>query len=256
MIVIKNKQSIIKMRKAGQLLAAMFDGLKQVIVPGVTTLDIDNWIASYLQTNGLVSRSRGYHGYKHSSCVSINDEVIHGVPRADRVVQDGDVVKVDVCASYKGYCADMARCFLVGAVDSKAIHLVNVAQRALDKGIEQACAHNHFGDISAKIQQEVEHHGYGVLRDYAGHGIGKQMHEDPEILNYGKAGTGAVIRPGMTFAIEPMITQGDYAVRVSNDGWTVKTVDNSLAAHVEDTVLVTEHGPEILTRPSSIAGVV
>jgi methionyl aminopeptidase len=251
MIAIKNKVSIVKMETAGALLAEIFDCLGKLIVPGISTLEIDAWIADQLHTNGLVSKSRGYRGYAHVSCISVNDEVIHGVPRATNILRAKDIVKVDVCASWKGYCADMARCFFVGEVDQNIQKLVSVAQAALDKGIQQVQVGNRVSDISAAIQQEIERSGFGIIRDFAGHGIGKNMHEAPEILNYGEPGKGPFLRAGMAFAIEPMITMGNHEVYVTNDGWTVKTSDKSLSAHVEDTVIVTENGPKILTRLTS-----
>lgn len=255
MINIKNKVSLSKMEEAGRILSHIFDTLDAVIRPGMTTLDIDTYIADQLKQYGLVSKSLGYMGYEHVSCVSVNDVVVHGVPSSRDVLKNGDLVKVDVCASYKGYCADMARSFFVGAdVDDKAKKLVEVAERALKKGIAQAIPGNRLSDISAAIQQEVEAHGFGVVRDFAGHGIGKQMHEDPEILNYGKPGNGPVLRPGMTFALEPMITMGKYDVYITEDGWTVKTEDGSLAAHVEDTIVITEGEPKVLTRTDKNRG--
>ena len=190
----------------------------------------------------------GYRGYKHVSCISVNDVVVHGVPAASVILKDGDLVKVDICASHDGYCADMARAFFIGKPKPEAEKLVAVAESALKKGIEKARAGNRLGDISAAIQAEVEKNGFGVVRDFARHGIGKQMHEDPEILNYGKAGQGPLLQPGMTFALEPMITQGNYKVYVADDGWTVKTSDKSLAAHVEDTIAITHDEPKVLTR--------
>lgn len=189
-------------------------------------------------------------GYRHVSCISVNDVVVHGVPHADCILQLGDLVKIDVCASWNGYCADMARSFFVGQSSEQAQKLVDVAYQALKKGIDQARVGNRLSDISSAIQQEVEKHGFGVVRDFAGHGIGKNMHEAPEIVNYGKPGKGPVLKEGMTFAIEPMITAGKYNVYVANDGWTVKTVDRSLAAHVEDTIAITNAGPVILTSSS------
>lgn len=250
MITLKNKSSIRKMAEAGQLLLEIFEGLDEVIKSGMSTLEVDAWIDMEITKKGLVSRTKGYKSYRHASCISVNDEVVHGVPSAQRILKTGDLVKVDICASLKGYCADMARAFFVGGIiiDEKAKKLVEVAQSALDKGIEQARAGNRLSDISAAIQQEIERFGFGVVRDFAGHGIGKSMHEDPEILNYGKPGKGLVLRPGMTFALEPMITAGDYHIYVAKDGWTAKTVDKSLAMHVEDTILVTEGEPKILTR--------
>lgn len=248
MIQIKNKLSVQKMSTAGKLLSEVLDAIESKVVAGVSTLEIDAEIEALLRQRGLVSKTKGYKGYQHSCCVSVNDEVVHGVPSEQKKLQNGDLVKVDVCASFNGYCADMARCFFVGEPHIEIKKMVEAAQSALDKGIEQAKPGNRLGDISAAIQREVERHGFGVVRDFAGHGIGKQMHEDPEVLNYGKAGTGIVLRPGMALAIEPMITFGNYKVYVDKDGWTVKTVDKSFAAHVEDTVVITQHGPQILTR--------
>ncbi len=251
MIHIKNKLSIQKMAQAGSLLSDILATVESVIKPGISTADIDAWIEAQLQEKGLKSQVKGYMGYRHVSCISLNDVVVHGVPRADCIVQLGDLIKIDVCASWNGYCADMARSFFVGQPSEQAQKLVDVAYQALKKGIEQARVGNRLSDISAAIQQEVEKHGFGVVRDFAGHGIGKNMHEEPEIVNYGKPGKGPVLCEGMTFAIEPMITAGKYQVYVANDGWTVKTVDHSLAAHVEDTIAITSAGPIVLTSKNS-----
>lgn len=248
MIVIKNKSALAKMEKAGQLLAAIFQQLPEWVRPGVSTLEIDSWIEQQLRASGMAVRTKGYRGYKHASCISVNDTVIHGIPSSKVVLGEGDVVKIDIIASWQGYCADMTRIFFVGKVSEAAQKLADVAQAALDKGIAQAKAGNHLSDISAAIQQEVERHGFGVIRDFAGHGLGKCLHEDPEIPNYGEPGQGPILRPGMTLAIEPMITMGDYKVIVLDDGWTVKTRDGSLSAHVEDTVVITTGEPKILTR--------
>jgi len=248
MITIKNKLSIQKMHHAGQVLSGIFEEIKDVIVPGATTLDLDAWIEKELKKHGLVSQSKGYKGYRHVSCISVNDEVVHGVPSSKKVIQSGDLVKVDICAAWKGYCADAARCYFVGDLSADIQNFIDVAQKALDKGIEKAVPGNRLSDISAAIQGEIEKHGFGVVRDFAGHGIGKSMHEAPEVLNYGKPGQGPILRAGMTLAIEPMITMGTYEVFVTKDGWTVKTKDKSLAAHVEDTIVITEQGPQVLTR--------
>lgn len=248
MITIKNKSSIQKMHHAGQLLAEILDSIATLIKPGISTLSLDSWIEEQLIAKGLRSECKGYGSYNHVSCISINDEVVHGIPHGSKILKTGDLVKVDVCASWQGYCADLARCFFVGAMTEAVKKFIEVAQSALNKGIDKARPGNHLSDISAAIQIEIESHGYGIVRDFAGHGIGKKMHEDPEILNYGVPGQGPILRAGMAFAIEPMITMGNYQVYVMNDGWTVKTVDKSLAAHVEDTVIVTENEPYILTR--------
>ena len=249
MITVKNKPALAKMSIAGQLLAEVFDCVSEIITPGISTFEIDELVAKQLRARSLTPRALGYRGYRHVSCISINDEVIHGVPSRDKILKENDLVKVDVCASWKGYCADMARDFFVGAGVDTDRAFVRVAQLALNRGIAQAQPGNRLSDISAAIQHEVEWHGYGVVREFSGHGIGKQMHEDPEVLNFGKPGTGPVLRSGMALAIEPMITMGKYDVYVLNDGWTVKTVDKSLAAHIEDTVIITDQGPHIITRP-------
>ena len=252
MITIKNKLAIHKMEEAGKLLSEIFGSLGPLIIAGISTLEIDSYIAKKLQSCGLVSKSKGYMGYQHVSCISLNDVVVHGIPSHDIILRDGDLVKVDVCASYSGYCADMARCFFIGKPSSEVQLFIEVVQKALLDGVEQACVGNHISDISAAIQQTVESHGFGIVREFAGHGIGKQMHEDPEIVNYGSPGKGSLLRSGMTIAIEPMITMGNHELFIANDGWTAKTVDKSLAAHVEDTILITTSGPKILTRPAGI----
>lgn len=251
MIKIKNKASLQKMETAGKLLVEVFDEIALLVTPGRTTFEIDDAIETLIKNKGLTSRTKGYMGYQHASCISINDEVVHGVPSAHKVLKNGDLVKIDVCASWREYCADMARTFYVGTIPVSVQRLIDNAQKALNKGIEQVRVGNRLGDISAAIQDEIEKEGFGIVRDFAGHGIGKQMHEDPEVLNYGKKGEGAKLQVGMAFAIEPMITMGKHDVFVDHDGWTVRTADKSLAAHVEDTVVVTESGPKILTRAAS-----
>ena len=237
------------MERAGQLLNELFESLDKSFCPGMSTFEIDLFIEQQHKKLGLVSRSKGYKGYKHSSCISLNDEVVHGVPSKDKILKNGDLVKIDICSSWSGYCADKARCFFVGGTPSKkSRELVDVVYQALDAGIDKARAGNHLTDISAAVQEIVDKYKFGILRDFAGHGIGKNMHEEPDIFNYGKPGQGPILRAGMTLAIEPMITMGNYRVYIAEDGWTVKTLDRSLAAHAEDTVLVTDGDPKILTR--------
>lgn len=252
MITIKNEHALRSIRSAGERLALLFAELAAVVLPGVTTAAVDAWIAQALSARGMLSPQKGYRGYRHVSCVSINQELVHGIPSKNKVLQAGDLVKVDVCASWKGYCADMARCFVLGATDETQYveqkRLAHIATLALDEGIEQMRFDRRLGDVSAAIQREIEKHGCGVVRDFCGHGIGKRMHEEPEIPNYGEFGTGPRLKPGMVFALEPMLTAGDYRIEVAQDGWTAYTVDGSLAAHVEDTVIVTEAGPEVVTR--------
>jgi methionyl aminopeptidase len=249
-MIIKSKDAIFKMKTAGQLLAGIFEMVQEIIKPGVTTLMIDQWIAGQLKKNNLVSQSKGYMGYQHVSCISVNQVVVHGVPSNQVILQKGDLVKVDVCAAWKGYCADMARAYLVDVEEPTAEmkRFIDTAKLALQAGIDQAVEGNRLFDISYAVQQVTEQQGYGVVRDFAGHGIGKNMHEEPDVPNFGKKGTGMILRAGMTFAVEPMITMGHYDVFVMKDEWTVQTVDQSLAMHVEDTILITQNGPEVLTR--------
>ncbi|HTM06512.1 MAG TPA: type I methionyl aminopeptidase [Patescibacteria group bacterium] len=249
MVKIKNKAAIHKMKESGKMLAGLFEKLKSVVVIGVSTAQIDRWIGKQLQEMGMISQTKGYHDYAHVSCIAVNDQVVHGVPNERCILKSGDIVKVDVCAAYNGYCADMARPFLIDACSPEAIRLVDVAKSALDAGIEQAIVKNSIGDISFAIQQEVEKNGFGVVRDFAGHGIGKSMHEAPNVPNYGTRGKGIQLQSGMAFAIEPMVTEGSHLVTIDkHDGWTVRTIDGGLAAHIEDTVIVLDDGPYITTR--------
>lgn len=248
MITIKNKRALEAIQGAGERIARILHDVKAILVPGVTTLAIDEWVAVQLKSYDLVSQTKGFRTYKHYSCVSINDEIVHGVPRADRVLKNGDLVTVDVCASWNGYCADSARSFVIGDVPGEAQKLIAVAQSALEKAIQQAQVGGRLSDISFAVQQEVEKNGFGIVREFCGHGIGKKMHEDPEIVNYGQPGRGPFLRAGMVFALEPMITYAGYAVKIDADGWTARTADGSLAAHVEDTVIITDAGPRVVTR--------
>lgn len=247
-IQIKNKIAIEKMRNAGQLLASIMQTVKEKVVEGVTTLDLDTFIDGKMREEGLKAVCKGYAGYRHATCISVNDVIVHGIPSKEVILKSGDFVKIDVVGSYKDYCADMARYFFVGEPSPVALRMAAVAQDSLDKAIAAVKPGVRLSDISALIQQIVEKDGFGVVRDFAGHGIGKSIHEDPQVPNYGAPGRGPVLVEGMTFAIEPMITQGSYKTKIMPDGWTAKTVDGGLAAHVEDTIVVTKDGAEILTR--------
>ncbi len=248
MIQVKNKGSLDKMRTAGKLLANIMGSVSDLVVPGVSTFEIDSKIEAMMRKNSLSPVCKGYGGYPYATCISLNDVVIHGVPSKKIVLKNGDFVKIDYAGAYKGYCADMARYFFVGKVDSSVEKLANVAQWALDAAIDKIKPGVRLREVSSCIQKIVEGEGFGVVRDFAGHGIGKRLHEDPQVPNYVDGGQGPILREGMTLAIEPMITQGDYEVKVLEDGWTVKTVDGGLAAHVEDTIAVVKDGVEILTR--------
>jgi len=247
-IVIKNKVAIDKMRTAGRLLAGIMTDMADYVVAGVSTLELDSRIEGAMHKVGLVPICKGYAGYKYATCISLNDVVIHGVPSDKIVLKSGDFVKIDVAGSYKHYCADMTRYFFVGKVSTTVKKLAAAAQWALDTAIGEIAPGKHLSDISVVIQREVEREGFGVVRKFAGHGIGRRLHEDPEVPNFGRPGRGPILREGMTLAIEPMITEKAYEVETASDGWTIKTVDGGLAAHVEDTVVVGRDGAEVLTR--------
>ncbi|MCK4517754.1 type I methionyl aminopeptidase [Candidatus Babeliales bacterium] len=251
MIIIKNKAAIQKMHTAGQLLARVLVEIEEYVVVGVTTLEIDRKIEEKMRTAGLNPVCKGYGGYCYATCISLNNAVIHGLPSDKVVLKNGDFVKIDVVGAYKGYCADMTRQFFVGIVIDTVKQLAATAQAALDAAIAIIRPGINLSDISACIQEEVEENGFGVVRDFAGHGIGKAIHEDPEIPNFGRPGEGPILREGMTFAIEPMITEKNYAVKRAADGWTILTKDGGLAAHVEDTIVVLSDGVQVLTRLSA-----
>lgn len=247
-IILKNKVSIEKMRHAGKLLASILEEVKGMVIPGQNTLTIDAFVEKRLIENGLKPSCKGYAGYRFATCISLNDTIVHGIPSKEVILKSGDFVKIDVVGSYKGYCADIARYFFVGEVNATASHLALIAQQALDGAIVKIGPGIRLSDISHFIQRHVESAGFSVIRDFAGHGIGKAMHEAPQIPNYGAPGHGPELREGMTLAIEPMIAEKNYQLRIMSDGWTARTLDGGLAAHVEDTVVVTKNGAEVLTR--------
>ena len=247
-MLIKSKIAIEKMRVAGKILARVLEDVKSQIKPGVSTFELDAFIERNMRQKGLVPECKGYAGYQHATCISLNDVIVHGVPSKDVILKSGDFAKIDVVGSYKGYCVDMTRYFFVGDVSPVVKKMASVAQAALDAAVCYAVHGNKVSDISFSVQQIVEKEGYSVIRAFAGHGIGKKLHEEPEIPNYGRPGEGMVLLEGMTLAIEPMIAERGFQVRVAHDGWTAKTEDGGLAAHVEDTVLVGRHSAEVLTR--------
>lgn len=247
-MLIKNKIAIEKMRIAGKRLATILQDIGPVVVAGISTWDLDRIIEEKMRKSGLVPECKGYAGYKHATCISLSDGIVHGVPSKDLILKSGDFVKIDVVGSYKGYCADITRFFFVGNVCETAKKMAQTAQDALDAAIAKVAPGVKISEISACIQDKVEAEGFSVIRAFAGHGIGKDLHEEPEIPNYRKAGDDVVLREGMVLAIEPMISQRSHEVRVLQDGWTAKTADGGLSAHVEDTVLVVKNGSEVLTR--------
>ena len=246
MIKIKSAREISLMRQAGKITAAARALAGDMVTAGVTTREIDKAVHDFILSQGAVPTFLNYSGYPASVCVSVNDELIHGIP-GKRVLRDGDVVSIDVGATKDGYVGDCAATFIVGNGSEEARRLVEVTRQSFFEGIKYAREGYRVSDISHAIQSYVESHGFSVVREYVGHGVGAQMHEAPEVPNYGNPGHGPRLLRGMTLAIEPMVNMGAAAVRVLDDGWTVKTVDGSLAAHYENTVLITAGEPEILT---------
>lgn len=234
------------MRAASRVVKAALDAAERFVRAGVTTLEIDAVIEETIRGMGAIPSSKGFCGYPNASCISVNDVVVHGIPSL-QVVNDGDVVSVDVTALFKGYQGDAARTFAVGNVSAQNLALIDAAKAAFFAGLEYAKAGNRVGDVSGAIQLYTELKGYGVVRALTGHGIGRQMHEPPEVPNFGRSGTGVTLKNGMCLAIEPMITAGDWRVKVERDKWTVRTADGSNAAHYENTVIVTDGELEILT---------
>ena len=254
MVTIKSKKEIELMREACRVVAILYDKLEKQIKPGMTTLEIDSLAEKIMRENGAIPAEKGYDigmegvpPFPASICISINDEVIHGIPSKNRIIKDGDIVSVDTVALKNGFNGDAARTFMIGNVSKEAKRLVEVTKQAFFEGIKYAKPGYRIGDISHTIGEYVRSQGYSVVREFQGHGIGRQMHEDPGIPNYGKAGRGLRLEPGMTLAIEPMVIQGKPNILELDDGWTIITEDGSLAAHYENTILITEKEPEVLT---------
>ena len=246
-VTIKTAREIDLMRGAGRLLEKVHDELADFIRPGITTLDIDRHGEKLIRSLGCTPNFLNYNGYPASICVSVNDEVVHGIPKSTRVLQEGDIVSLDAGLIYKGYHSDAARTHAVGQISEEARKLIDVTRQSFFEGIKYAKAGNHLYDISAAIGGYAESFGYGVVRDLVGHGIGTHLHEDPQIPNFPQRRRGIRLAPGMTLAIEPMINQGRADVVWLDDDWTVVTQDQSLSAHYENTILITDGEPEILT---------
>ena len=247
MIIIKAKHELDLMREAGKVNAYILNELQNLIKPGISTLEIDRFVEKTVKKHGMIASEKGYCGYPASICVSINDEVVHGIPSKKRILRDGDIVSCDLVVEYQSYMADAARTYPVGNVSPEAAHLIKTAEKAFWNGIAYAKEGYRLSDISHAIQETVEGEGCGVIRDFVGHGIGSEMHEDPQIPNFGKPGKGPRLQRGMTLAIEPMITQGSWEVDILEDDWTAVTIDGGLAAHYENTVIITDGEPELLT---------
>lgn len=246
MIRIKSLKEIELMRRAGKITAAARALAGEMVRPGVTTREIDKAVHDFILKEGAIPAFLNYNGYPASCCISINNEVIHGIP-GNRKIAEGDVVSIDVGAQKDGYIGDCAATFIAGKGSPEAEKLVEVTKQSFFEGIKNARVGNRVSDISSAVQRYVEENGFSVVRDYVGHGVGSVMHESPEVPNYGKPGRGPRLLAGMTIAVEPMVNVGGYAVKVLRDGWTVETLDGSLSAHYENTILITNSEPEILT---------
>lgn len=246
-VTIKSPREIELMREAGRILAKTHEELAKNLRPGMSTWDIDHMGEEIIRSYGCIPSFKNYNGYPASICVSVNDEVVHGIPHKEHFLDEGDIVSLDAGVIYKGYHSDAARTYGIGKIDDDAKKLIEVTRQSFFEGIKFAKAGNHLNDISAAIQKYAESFGFGVVRDLVGHGIGSHLHEDPEIPNFARKRKGILLQPGMTLAIEPMITEGSYEVVWLDDDWTVMTEDGGWAAHYENTILITEGEPEILS---------
>ncbi|GAB1476234.1 type I methionyl aminopeptidase [Bacillota bacterium] len=236
------------MKEAGAVTATILSKLAELIKPGLSTGDLDEFIEGFILKNGMIPAFKDYNGYPASACLSINNEVVHGIPSKKRRLCEGDIVSVDVGTIYKGYYSDAARTYPVGSVDDEAARLITVTEESFYEGLKFCKEGYRLSDISHAIQQYVENNGFSVVRDYVGHGIGKRMHEDPQIPNYGVPGRGPRLASGMVFAIEPMVNEGGWRINVQPDNWTVTTEDGKRSAHYENTVVITEEEPLLLTK--------
>jgi methionyl aminopeptidase len=246
-IAIKTPQEIEKMRLSGRILRQVHQAVEAAVKPGATTMDLERVAEVKIKELGGKPAFKGYNGYPSCLCTSVNNEVIHGMPSEKKVLQDGDIVSVDCGVILDGYYSDAAMTYPVGRISPETRKLLDVTQASLEQAIKEAQVGNTLGDVGAAVQEMCEAEGFGVVRDFVGHGIGKSMHEDPQVPNYGKRGKGAKLKVGMVLAIEPMINAGGADVKVLKDGWTAVTVDGSVSAHFEHTVAITKDGPKILT---------
>ena len=252
MFIIKNSEQISYMKMAGRITAEALLVAKELIRPGISTKEIDTKIRHYIEKCGAKPSFLGYGGFPGSACISINDQVIHGIPSERVILNEGDIVKIDVGARYRGYNGDSARTYPVGKVSDEALRLISVTERSFFEAMKVARPGYRIGDVGAAIENFVISNGFGIVREYTGHGVGADIHEDPSVPNYGKAGRGVRLYPGMTLAIEPMVNAGVEAVRTLNDKWTVVTADGKLSAHYENSIAITESDPLILTDPDIV----
>lgn len=247
MITIKSDSEIEIMAEAGKITAKALEAVEKAVKPGVSTLELDEIARSVIVSNQAIPAFLHYQGYPKSICASINEEIVHGIPSAKRILREGDIVSIDIGAVYQGFVGDMANTFPVGTVSEQAMNLIEVTRKSFYAGLEFCRLGCRLYDVSHAIQTEAESAGYGVVREYVGHGIGRNMHEEPSVPNYGEPGKGVRLQKGMTIAIEPMINIGTYRTKLMPDHWTVKTADGSLSAHYEHTVAITDAEPRILT---------
>ena len=247
MFVIKNDEQIALMKVAGRITAEALEVARELVRPGISTKELDTKIRRHIEKSGATPSFLGYGGFPGSACISINEQVIHGIPSERVILNEGDIVKIDVGARYRGYNGDSARTFPVGKVSDEALRLISVTEQSFHEAMKVARPGNRIGDIGFAVENFVISNGFSVVRDYVGHGVGKDLHEEPEIPNFGRAGRGVRLYPGMTLAIEPMVNAGSHDVRVLKDGWTVVTADGKLSAHYENSILITENDPIILT---------
>lgn len=247
MIILKSRREIDRMKVACEIVADVLEGVRTLVCPGVSTYDLDRFASEEVAKRSAKSAFRGYHGYPNTLCCSPNNQVVHGLPNKNPL-KAGDIVSLDFGVVYDGFFGDAAITIPIGAVSDSAQKLITTTEESLYAAIEYAQPGYRLGDISSAVQKYVESRGYSVVRDFVGHGIGRNLHEDPQIPNYGHAGKGITLKPGMVLAIEPMINEKSHEVKVLEDNWTVVTCDGGLSAHFEHTVAITENGPEILTR--------
>ena len=260
-VIYKSKQEIAGLREAGRLVAETYDVLRPYVVPGASTAELDKIAEDYIRGKGAKPIYKGYGAHPARNgqpavppfpgtiCASVNEVICHGIPNPDQKLREGDIIGIDIGVLYKGWVGDSCVTFAVGTLSEQAQHLMDVTQKCMELGIEQARANKQLGDIGAAIQTYAEGHGFSVVRDLAGHGVGRSLHEDPQVLHFGKAGTGARLRQGMVFTVEPMINVGGYETQTLPDHWTIRTKDGSLSAQFEHTLAITDGAPEILTLP-------
>jgi methionyl aminopeptidase len=246
MIIGKSRKELDKMRAAGRLVGQVREHLRAMVKPGITTLDLDRAAEQMIRDAGALPTFKGYNGFPFSICASVNEQIVHGFP-SDYALKEGDIFSIDCGVTLEGFVGDTATTVPVGEIDEEKLKLIRVTEECLERAIQQCRPGNHLGDIGWAVQQHAEANGYSVVRDYVGHGIGRRMHEDPQIPNYGRPGLGPKIKAGYVFAVEPMVNQGTHFTKVLADGWTVVTVDGKPSAHAEHTIAITEDGPEVLT---------